>query len=148
MIFDTVMRVHPEVDLAGHVERGTRADAFSRYLTLMISCAHTMRAEIGDYLIEGVDVAPEIVATLPLADVRAVFLGMSRVTVARLLATGRPDSYLHQMREDEQQAFVDRLVEISARVEDRCRRYGFRYVDLSERYDEQLEAAYRALVIE
>jgi len=139
MVFDTLMNVAPQLGIATDLNQ--RAEKFAPYLKELIRTANNLHPEMGDYLIEGVDITPLIISEIKDILLKPVFLGFSAITLERLLATGGETNWLKNLPEPDQHKFVAQIITVSNYLEKDCAKYGYKYFDLSSDFQEQLQTA-------
>lgn len=119
-------------------------DRLSPYLQQL---AKTVTWQLPEYVIEGDSFFPEHIRRMQeTEDVRAVFLGMTEIHLADILAHEGYDPWVARMPKAEQEGMPEWISSLSRRFEKKAAEAGLPYFDLSLGREAQLEAAYSALM--
>lgn len=103
---------------------------------------------IKDYVYEGDIILPEYVAALrEELELKACFLGFSDINVDLLKEHAGNHQWLDELSEEKLDELPKRIIDTSKYMEEGCKKYGFRYFDLSIDYDQEHELAYRYLLL-
>lgn len=122
-----------------------KAENFFPHLKKMIKVNTVLG--IKDFVYEGDIILPEYIATLSEEyKFKACFLGYSEITVALLKKHGGNHQWLDELSEEKLNQLPQRIVSDSKYIEAECKKYGFKYFDLSISYEKQHELAYQYLV--
>lgn len=88
MVFDSLVNAAPGLGMDRKFGDFERVEKFAPFLKELIKSAHGLHPEMGDYLIEGVDILPKVISEIKEIPIRAIFLGFSEISLKELLDTG------------------------------------------------------------
>lgn len=109
--------------------------------------AKTVTWQLPEYVIEGDSFFPEHIRRIQeTVEVRAVFLGMSKIDLEDILAHEGYDPWVGRMPKAEQEGMPSWISSLSQRFQEKAAEAGLAYFDLSLDREAQLEAAYAALM--
>lgn len=101
---------------------------------------------IKDFVYEGDIILPEQAALLAKEyELKACFLGFSDINVDLLKKHVGNHQWLDELSEERFNELPKRIIDTSKYIEEECKKYGFKYFDLSIDYEKQHELAYQYL---
>ncbi len=100
-----------------------------------------------DYTIEGDSFTPQHAYILgEKCDVKAVFLGMSKVSVDNMLDYTKHDKWVERVTRNQLEDLAERIIQASVEIEKECSKYDIKYFDLSLGYNDKFADAYKSLI--
>lgn len=107
----------------------------------------TVTWQLPRYVIEGDSFFPEHIRRIAeTQDVRAVFIGASAIRLDEILAHEGYDDWVGRMPAERQKGMPSWISDVSSRFQRKAAAAGIPYFDLSLGREQQLEAAYSALM--
>ena len=140
---DALDRTYPHLG----VHAGAWEDVPERILPYLQELVQTVGWHVPRYVIEGDSFFPEHVRHLEAkSEVRAVFLGMSEITVESIIAHEGHNDWVGRMPDAERQGMAQWISSVSSLFQEKAAAAGLPYFDLSRDRDRKLEEAYSALL--
>jgi len=144
IVVNMLKNVAPELGVTPKKSFSENAEIFFPYLEQFVELA---RYDENNYCVEGCVIMPKQVTELSKKyKVRAVFLGFSKLKVEEIMKYMGSNKWMEGKSKKEQRNIKDSIIERSMTVKNECEKYGYRYFDMAEGFEKQLEKAYQYLV--
>lgn len=102
---------------------------------------------VTDFVYEGDIILPEQVAILAKEyEIKSYFLGFSDINLDLLKEHAGNHRWLDELSEEKLNELPKRIIDTSKFIEEECKKYGFKYFDLSIDYEKQHQLAYEYLM--
>lgn len=145
VIFHMLLRTAPMLGLEEGKGYQNKSKIFYPWLKSFI---HMVGYTCENYCIEGDSFLPEYVEQLlnekdlKQLDIRCVFLGSSQLTHEVMMKNVGKNNWLSDKDKDYRENTVKSTIERSKFLEEECKKYGFKYINLGDNFDKGQEEAF------